>query len=120
MHSFHWFEILVAVVSIVTYINGLPVEGERTHIVTVAGDQKPDIQQYGVNNQVISSEAKTIEHPKDHHKMRNHYRSMKRRHGHRRIHHECRTTETPTIKPIPKKYNALPNMFISQNWGPGR
>lgn len=120
MHSSHWLKMLVTIVSMVTYINGLPVEGERTQILTMAGDPKTDIQQYGVNNHVISSDTKTVEHPKDHHKTRPHHRSMKRRHGHRRIHHVCRTTETPTTKPTSKNYNALPNMFISQNWGPGR
>lgn len=108
----------MAIVSIVTYIHGLPADGERTQIVTVAEDHKTDIQQYGVNNHVMSNDAKTIEYPKDLRKMRHKQRSMKRRHGHRRIHNDCR--ETPTTKPISKNYNALPNMFISQNWGPGR
>lgn len=108
----------MAIVSIVAYMNGLPVEGERT----ATEDQRTDIQQYGVYNHVNSSDGKTItiEHPKDHHKVRPHHRSIKKRHGHRRIHHDCRTTETPTTKPISKYYNALPNVFISSNWGPGR
>lgn len=116
---------------LVTYINGLPVEAEMEHIVTVAEDQsfqqilKPttDIPQYVVNNYVIS-DSETIDQPKDHHKTALHHRSMKRRHGNRkinstRIHHNCRITETTTVKPT-KHYNALPNIFISQNWGPGR
>lgn len=116
MHSSYWLKVLVTIVSIVAFINGLPVEGERT----VTGDQRTDIQQYGVNNHVIISDGKTIDHPKDHHKVRPHHRSIKRRHGHRRNHHDCQTTETPTTKPISKYYNALPNVFISSNWGPGR
>lgn len=47
----------------------------------------------------------------------------RRRRGHRKVSRmqpDCRTTEKPTTTKPTKIYIQIPNLFISQSWGPGR
>lgn len=99
---------LIFVLSLAIHINGLPVESEASQIFTMTDDQKmekPD------TTKTVNIEQKT--------KLNPHHHGMKRRRGHRRVLFDCRTTEMPTTKPT-KIYIQMPNLFISQSWGPNR
>lgn len=132
-------------ISLVTLINGQPVNPDETQIVTVTTDDQkldtfPDVmrsmqttnqesttrnpestitnpESTTTNQENKINDSKIMKMSNDHQKLRHH--GMKKKRGKYRRVVYCKTTETPPTKPT-KIYIQMPNMFISQSWGPNR
>lgn len=131
MHSVALLGFMLANIMLINHTNGLPIESE-TQIVTMTDEQK-----FRKSLANLSNDVETVKHvnstsePVAQNKVKVSKQSgepqkvksqIKRRKGHRRAYlriPDCKGQEVPAPKPT-QNYVQLPNMFISQGWGPGR
>lgn len=122
------FKIVLIQFCLLRCINGMPTDSETIQIETVRNDVTNDTKSddtYYVSKNSIESIAPTNDNlptKRGSEKLKIH-QLVKRKRGHRRANYrvqpDCRPTEIPVVKPT-KIYIQMPNMFISQSWGPGR
>lgn len=106
--------------AIVSVTQGTPISSEQKNDKYLSRDWSESVAPFNVSY----SAAERKQHLKQLIQSKIKNQPLKRRRGNRRANNnrmpssESRTTETPTTKPT-KIYIQMPNMFISQSWGPG-